>query len=354
VWALDNRTPYAAERTWVLDKNAAKSWVVVVKGTFNIHQDGTTELAKKQEEPLYGPEYSGEPGTSSILYEADLIASKQATDVLLIGQAYAPEGKPVRQLTVEMKVGPIKKELSIVGDRIWEKRFLRGLRKSKPKPFVSMPITYERAYGGTDTRHDNPAKHGHESRNPIGRGFVTHKKHLIGQPLPNIEDPNQLFSSWRKRPHPTGFGPIASYWSPRREYAGIYDVEWQKERFPLLPQNFNERFFQCAPVDQQVAGFLRGGEDVTLTNLTPNGIWSFLLPRMRPIFTTYFRKERVEHRGNLHTVIIEPDKARVILVWHTSLPCHHKVDKLDVTRIWEKKHIAIGKEPEMLKETTKT
>ena len=39
MWALDNRTPYAAERTWVLDKNAAKSWVVVVKGTFNILLD---------------------------------------------------------------------------------------------------------------------------------------------------------------------------------------------------------------------------------------------------------------------------------------------------------------------------
>ena len=40
MWALENRTPYAAERTWVLDKNAAKSWVVVVKGTFNILVDG--------------------------------------------------------------------------------------------------------------------------------------------------------------------------------------------------------------------------------------------------------------------------------------------------------------------------
>jgi len=343
MWAIDNRTPYAAERTWILDKNAAKSWVVVVKGTFNVLVDGTIELAEKQKEPLFSPEYSGEPGTSSILYEADLIGPKQATDVLLIGQAYAPEGKPVRQLTVEMKVGPIRKTLLVCGDRVWEKRFLRGLRKSRPESFTSMPITYERAYGGTDTRHDNPAKHGHEPRNPIGRGFVTHKEHLIGQPLPNIEDPKQPFASWKNRPRPSGFGPIASYWSPRREYAGTYDEKWQKEQFPLLPQDFSDKFFQCAPEDQQVSDYLRGGEEVELTNLTPAGKWAFRLPRIRPTFTTYFGKEVVEHRGNLHTVILDPEKQLVTVVWHTSLPRQHKMDKLDVTRIREKKHVSIGK-----------
>lgn len=342
MWAIDNRTPYAAERTWVLDKNAAKSWVVVVKGTFNILMDGTTELAEKQEGPLFSPEYSGEPGTSSILHEADLIGPKQATDVLLIGQAYAPEGKPVRQLAVEMKVGPIKKALLVHGDRVWEKRFLRGLGISKPEPLVSMPITYERAYGGTDTRHDNPAKHGHEPRNPIGTGFVTHEEHLIGQPLPNIEDPKQPFTSCKKRPRPSGFGPVASYWSPRREYAGTYDAKWQKERFPLFPHDFNDKFFQCAPEDQQVLGYLRGGEEVELTNLTSVGKLVFRLPRIRPAFTTYFRKEVVEHRGNLHTVILDPEKRLVMMVWHTSLPCHHKVDKLDVTKIWEKQYVSIG------------
>ena len=49
MWALDNSTPYAAERNWVLDKNAEKSWAVAVKATYDIGLDGTTRLAEEQE-----------------------------------------------------------------------------------------------------------------------------------------------------------------------------------------------------------------------------------------------------------------------------------------------------------------
>ncbi len=38
---LNNKTPFAAERSWVRDRNGAEVWLVAVKGTFNILPDGT-------------------------------------------------------------------------------------------------------------------------------------------------------------------------------------------------------------------------------------------------------------------------------------------------------------------------
>ncbi len=339
MWELKNNTPYAAERNWVLNKNAEKSWLVVVKGTFDVLTNGITQLAKKQEEPLYSPEYRGEPGKTSVLYEADLIAPKRATDIILNCQAYAPGGKPTKKVRVVMRVHNLTKELLVFGNRRWVKGILYGLSITPPDPFKSIPIIYEYSFGGGDMKHKDSSKHCLFMHNPVGTGFATASGHLDGEPLPNVENPKNLVSSWRSRPLPAGFGSIASYWSPRLELAGTYDNQWQKNRFPLLPEDFDERYFQCSPKDQQIDGFLQGGEKVELVNLTPNGLISFHLPKVRLLFLTHFGKEIIEHRAELSTVIIEPDYPRVIMVWQTSLPCHHKVDKLDFTEITEKQYI---------------
>ena len=201
-----------------------------------------------------------------------------------------------------------------------------------------MPLSYERAFGGIDRKPDDPKKHDWERRNLLGTGFGVEKKHLIGQALPNVEYPDDLIKSWDNRPRPAGFGPVVGDWSPRLELAGTYDEKWQNERHPLLPVDFDERHFQCAPADQQSAGYLRGGETVELVNLTPDYKFNFKLPREIFGFETRFSGgEKIHHRGVLHTVVLEPDDHRVIMVWHTSLPCHPKVNKLLSTRVIRKK-----------------
>ena len=106
-----------------------------------------------------------------------------------------------------------------------------------------------------------------------------------------------------------------------------------KERQPLLPADFDDRFFQCAPEDQQSPSFLRGGEPVVLYRLTPAGELRFSLPRIFLGFTTHFSdgSTAIHKERRLHTVIIDGDVPRVSLVWHTALPCHFKVQKLERT-----------------------
>jgi hypothetical protein len=334
MWAIENHTPFAAERCWVRDKNGAEVWLVAVRATFDIFPDGVIEIAEKQEAVYMAPVYSGEPGKSSLLYESDLHHTKTTTDILLHGHAYAPSGRKVRYLDVSLKVANIFKQLRVYGDRYWQQGLTGGTGVSCPEPFEKMSITYERAFGGTDQKAASPEKHGWEPRNPIGRGFALAEEHLMGERLPNIEYPDQLISSWKQRPLPAGFGPISGCWQPRLKLAGTYDKKWEEEKQPLLPDDFDERYYQCAPADQQAAGWLRGGELVELCNLTPQGLLKFRLPQVNLHFATkYFDGEKVSHEGRLHTVIIEPDHPRLIMVWHTHLPCHFKALKLEKTVI---------------------
>jgi hypothetical protein len=332
MWQIDNRTPFAAERGWVRDRDGAEIWLVAVKATFDVKPDGTTEISKEQPSVLRVPEYHGEPGKSSIKYEADLVLTKKTTDILVIGHAYAPGGKPVTELDVGFRVGPVKKILKVFGDRQWG-----TFGTTSPQPFVKMPLVYERAFGGVDTQSEHPDRDW-EWRNPVGTGFVVSNDHAAELPLPNIEYPRELIGGKMDKPQPAGFGAICSHWQPRVSFAGTYGDKWMKTRQPLLPEDFDDRFFQCAPVDQQAPEFLRGGEPCVLRGLTPDGDLSFFLPKLFIGFETRFYDGSREFHKNksLHTVIIEPDFPRVSVVWHTALPCHFKVQKLERTTITRK------------------
>lgn len=329
MWQLDNRTPFAAAQGWIRDRRGAEVWLVVMKASFDVLPDGATAVSREQPEPVRTAAYFGEPGRSSIRYESDFVLTKATTDLVVVGHAHVPHGTAVRELDVGLRVGNLRKVLRVFGDRTWG-----VLGPSAPRPFVSMPLVYERAFGGVDTHSSYPERDW-DWRNPVGCGFAVKAAHLEGIPLPNIEAPNRLIRVWDDRPAPAGFGAIASHWLPRASLAGTYDAKWEATRQPLLPDDCDDRFFQCAPVDQQTAQFLVGGEPVTLLHMSPQGRLDFALPSMELMLESRFSdgERRMHDAPKLHTVIFEPDLARVSLVWHSSLECHSKVYKLDVTRI---------------------
>ncbi len=329
MWQVDNQTPFAAEGEWVRDRYGAEVWLVAVKCTFDIAPDGTTTVAAEQPPVLRIPEHHGEPGRSSIKYDGDLVPTKMATDVIVVGHAYAPPGRPETRIEVGFRVGPVQKVLQVTGDRRWG-----AMGPTSPEPFTRMPLVYERAFGGVDRKSAHPERDW-DWRNPVGTGFAVSRDNLAGVLLPNIEYPDDLVRGWKDRPRPAGLGPIGSHWQPRVSFAGTYDDAWTKNRLPLAPDDFDDRFFQCTPRDQQSPGFLRGGEPVVLHRLTPDGDLRFTLPKVFLGFETRFYggTPEIHKERRLHSVILEPDHPRVSLVWHTALPCHFKVQKLSHTTV---------------------
>jgi hypothetical protein len=231
---------------------------------------------------------------------------------------------------VSLRVGDIRKALRVTGDRPYQQTVF-GVTAGPVQSFTKLPLTYERTYGGGEPADPNKDRRRFDERNPVGTGYVS----AVGLLAPNVE-----YSGLAIKSRPAGFGPIPSHWHPRAGHAGTYDDAWRKKRHPLYPQDLDDRFFLCSPEDQRPAAFLRGGEPVELTNLTPGGRLAFTLPRVALGFKTLFRTgEQVRHQGTLHTVILEPDVPRVILVWRTSLPCHTKGHSLFSTVVWQKRII---------------
>lgn len=329
MWQIDNRTPFAAAPGWIRDLRGAEVWVVVIKATYDVLANGSTSISSEQPAPLRVPEYHGKPVESSVRYESDFVLMKRTTDLLIVGHAVAPSGRPCKQLDVGFRIGDVKKSLRVFGDRIWGTG-----GPGDAQPFTTMPLIYERSFGGVDRKSTSPETDW-EWRNPVGCGYAVEASHLMGCPLPNLESQDRLIQAWDDRPDPAGFGVVASHWQPRAGLTGTFDTQWEVTRQPLLPEDFDERFFQCAPSDQQAPSLLTGGEPVTLLNMSPSGRLDFLLPKIEFSLETAFSDgDRVVHAPpKLHSVIIEPNFPRVSLVWHSSLACHEKVYKLDFTRI---------------------
>ncbi len=332
MWELINRTPFEAERTWIVDRDGRKHWAVVVKAAFDIAPDGTTTIADEQVAPNAEPKFNGEEFVSSLRYEMDLIHTKPGTDLYVNGSAHAPNGKPVESLTVGVQVGNRQKALTVVGDRHYT-RDVTSVEPSLPLPFVAMPIVYERAYGGFDDTNPDPMKQKLFEPNPIGVGVAVSSSTLLGTPAPNILVPGQAEDA-----RAAGFGAIGPHWAPRCRFAGTYDGAWIEQRKPLLPLDYDARFAMCAPADQQFSPHLRGGETVGVVNMNPAGSVRFVLPKHAFGLTTYFGNGRpkVHHRPTLQTVVIEPEVPRVLMVWQSQIECHHDMDYLERTLIREK------------------
>ncbi|HYO54577.1 DUF2169 domain-containing protein [Archangium sp.] len=331
MWMIDNRTAYAAERTWVRDKTGAHHWIVAVRATFAIGERGALSVADEQVPPREVAEYSGEAGKSSLKYEADLGPMKPGTDLTVLGSAYTPHGRPATNVIAGFRIGNVRKAIQVFGERVYFPGLL-GVGISRPVPFIKQPIRYEAAYGGTDTSDPNPARHVRDGRNPIGCGVAKNARTLVDQQAHTLEYPG----TDPAKAGPAGFGPIASYWSPRREYAGTYDERWKKHRKPLLPDDYDERFALCAPRDQQFHRYLRGGELLELANLTPAGVLRVTLPDITLLFATRINGRTEQHVGQLVSVIVEPDDGRLSLVYQSSLAVRaHEADYLDVTRVSE-------------------
>jgi hypothetical protein len=209
----------------------------------------------------------------------------------------------------------------VVGDRHWESN-LSGVRASTPEPVITKQFSYDVAFGGLDNHHEDPSKHVAFMKNPVGCGFHKHLKSewVDGSSLPNTEELNHPVEAADGNYAPMAFGPVGRGWASRLPYAGTYDQNWIDNTFPFLPADFDDAYYQAAPLDQQIV-YPRGGEEVVLVNLTPGGQTAFKLPQIE-VPVVFFRKkgERHETQAVIDTIVMEPDKGIFTLTLRASLP----------------------------------
>ncbi len=278
--------------------------VLVVKATYDIVDGGEARLADVQR-PCHGAVYVDDDAEKSLRLDTDFALLKRAGECLLAGTCHPP--KPARVSVVRFKVGDIDKRIAVFGDRRW-RRGLLGKRSTEPEPFESMPLRWERAFGGPSI----PA-------NPLGRGVapVTTEEGETVYLLPNLEDPKHPVSAPADRPAPWGAFPIAPTWAARLRHAGTYDQRWTEERFPHLAVDFDPAFYSAAPPDQRLAsGFWRGDEAIELENLRPGHPHvTTRLPGMRPRGFLDRAGRLDEVPLVLDTITVDADAGQIYCTW---------------------------------------
>ena len=329
-----NSTPFKGAIMLLPDPDGIDSLFTVVKATFTLEERPVP--AEEQLPVAVEQEFYSEPDQSSIKTPCDVSLMKPGTDVLLIGSAYAPRGRATTWMDVGISIGPLKKTIRAFGDRVWK----TGTKElsysiSEPQPFETMPLVWERAFGGIEKTVKPAAA---EVRNPVGMGFRSSevKESIAGVRLPNLEDPATPIGAWDQRPQPAGFAPICAHWEPRRSYAGTYDDEWQKHRAPYLPKDFDARFFQLAPPGLIAPGYLKGGEPVELRGVTRAGMLRFRLPQAKLKVSYRLDGLPEERPAQLDTVLIEPEHSRFTLTWRSVFPCDKKalrVSEIEATLV---------------------
>lgn len=252
-------------------------------------------------EVMLWPFWASRPESTFPLDES-IVRSR--AEYLISGIAHSP--KPgQRGCAVDVEVGRLHKRLLVHGDRYWD-----GGVPSIAEPLDSMPLTWERAFGGNEI-----------AENPLGRGAgPTEQGSVRLHWLPNVEDPLRPVTSPRDRVHPAGFGPIDPMWPQRMRYRGTYDDAWLKTQFPAIAADTDWRFFNVAPDDQQQDKPFVGTEEYTFRHLHPTK--AELKGRLPGVRVRAFVTQRAEAqekfkeiKTRLNTLWFFPDAERAILVF---------------------------------------
>jgi RHS repeat-associated protein len=217
----------------------ARTAFAIVKRTYTLAPGGLTLTAPVPlRHDIRDEKYRGKWPSGS-----DFWPTKLASDVVVLGSAYAPKARRTTQMRASVKVGRAQKSVAVIGDRMLEWHDGRP-RFTEPQPFESMPLDLAHAYGGHDplviapaplelaTLMQAVADHpGAYPRNAIGKGYLVLESEREPVALPNLEDPDDLLTlervfardprRWFRQPLPWMFAWTQPLQFPRSHYLGF-------------------------------------------------------------------------------------------------------------------------------------
>lgn len=327
---LTNRTELPVKMFALPDPDGVDALHVVVQATFALTPDAP--LADVQRpialvDEMVGEGAAARPRTPSVVHPA-----KPYCEVLLDGEAVAPWGRAVTALDVGIAVASWRRVIRVVGDRVFT-----GVASpwcTDPVPFERMPLTPERAFGGTFAPHGAT-----DARNPAGVGYapsdVRDLRPLRGLALPNLEDPAAWLQQPGDAPPPVIVSPVGASWAPRAARAGTYDDAWDQHRAPFLPTDFDARFTQSGADAMWLPARLQGGEPIVLHHLADAPVVEARVPTLGIRVVVTVRGEAREVPALAETLHLFPSEGLATLSLRATLRCGHRilqVSSVDVTR----------------------
>ena len=293
------------------------SLTVVCKATYLL-QPMESPLALDQDEPHEADSHWDDDEVRSLHAASDLAPFKPRADVFLVGHAFAPDKRPVRSLRARLVVGEVDKSIEVFADRSWtpEGRLHEG------PPFAKMPLRWERAGGGPETR------------NPVGVRPDAPPDTTGMRPTPNMLPRGVSLAAPGQFVDPIGFGPIAPTWPERVARLNHHAAHWSHQNWSdrPLPLDMEGGYFNAAPMDQQLPELL-GNERLVLENLHSEHVR--LLTRLQRITP----RAVVERPGRskedvllrCDTLCIDTDRGCCTLTWRGGVRLSHPTEAGRVT-----------------------
>ncbi|MEL6888577.1 MAG: DUF2169 domain-containing protein [Pseudomonadota bacterium] len=306
MWALKNTTPFAAAKAFERDRDGHEVLCLVVRATLRPGLDELWIAEDEQLPVLMVPEL----GEDEMIADADIAPFMPGSEIIVRGAVDGP--LPPEGRIAQVQVGNIRHQL-----RLWP---AQQARKVKQRVVVEalddadLTLSWTHSAGGPlpdDTLHPD---------NPVGTGLLppTEDEPVLLPRILGVDDrPDALHPGTR----PVGLGPIHRHWAPRLEAAGTYDAAWEDTRAPLLPHDFDPRFYFSAPPPLQQAQAFRSGEPIVLSGFGPERDMQTRLPSVVITSMTEIGRARVEQRLALQRVSVDLDAGTVGLVWQTAVPC---------------------------------
>ncbi|MEM6789845.1 MAG: DUF2169 domain-containing protein [Myxococcota bacterium] len=265
---LQNHTPWPHLMFERADPDDRRFKVLVFQGTFRFADEGGPLLPLERQPPVVPvDEYLGDPSATGLGRAGAVATFKLRADVSVLAFARSPE--PKTEWTTSLRVGALHHALRVRGLHHWY-RHEGSWRRSDPEACTEVPLVYERAFGGRfETAEDGWVS---EPRNPLGTGYlppkVDHPESVYAPQITAVDEPEHEPG---KRYAPRGWAPIPGYFAPRSEYLGTVDAAWKRDRWPRLPADFSNDFYQSAHPDLVYPGHLRGDEAIEIEGVTADG-----------------------------------------------------------------------------------
>jgi hypothetical protein len=325
---LVNQTPVVADvRVATLDGTPHRYGLMVAKATFEVLPDGSTRIDSQSPFPLFEQD---EPTEFGLMPRDDVPRQDRKLEVIVLGQAHAQAEGGRTQTMVELALGNYKQSLLVTGDRWWVSQQAGGSH-SEPRPFTTMPLTWDRAFGGStecwiDAESAIDLEH---PMNRYGRGFDAYKlagdvgkafKSPAPYPqlspdfirlLPNIEHPAAAIRSWSDEPRPYCWATIPTEIGIHLQRAIDYASHYKQapSQAQLLEIGYHRAhpdwILDIPPIDTIVA--LRG--------MTAGPRFAFRIPRLR-VLADYELGDRTGVRElEPHLLMLLPEQSRFYLVY---------------------------------------
>lgn len=298
------------------------------KLTFAIDLEG--RLGYVEDDPL--PVLSSDVETSCGLLPSDTLPfGSDGVELIVNGAAHAPNGDPTGSTEVSLTVGSVVHRALVYGDRHWVGTGAEA-HPSEPAPFLRMPLTYERAFGGTtdvwlDEASVLPAPH---PANPLGRGFdpgpgAQHLEETVGvapgfprfdpvRPLPNLEDPREPIAKWDDAPRPYCWSTRPTHVPGPVELGPPGVAPDDADEVAAMARELHSAFdLRCHP--ELLQSELPAGTPIVLRGMTPDGTLEFRFPRVSVTFDYHLDSRTGTESLEPRRVLLLPEERRFAVTY---------------------------------------